>query len=104
MGNQPCECVRCQPQTQSKVILNVKTYEFAPIDAPQQITIISNSCLVCQEDNEIYLFEKDYKSWLNGDYIQSAFPYLSSQQRELIKTGIHPDCWDKLYPPDEEDF
>lgn len=80
----------------------MKTYEFAPIDAPQHISIIDNSCMICKEQNQIYIFEKDYKAWMDGSYIQDAFPYLSPQQREIIKTGIHPDCWAKLYPPEDE--
>ncbi len=82
----------------------MKTYEFAPIDAPQHITIISNTCFICNEENEIYLFQKQYLEWMDGLLIQDAFPTLSFEQRELIKTGIHPDCWNKIYPPDEEDF
>jgi hypothetical protein len=34
-------------------------------------------------------------------HIQDAFPDLSVDDRELIKTGIHPWCWDIMM--DEED-
>lgn len=28
-----------------------------------------------------------------GEFIQKAFPHLSADQREFIKTGITPDEW-----------
>ena len=76
----------------------IKTYEFAPIEAPGHITFFENQCFHCGGKNEIYVFEKDYLKWKNGDYIQSAFPYLSDAQREVIKTGIHPECWKQIFP------
>ncbi len=39
----------------------------------------------------------DLTFWQSGEFIQDAFPYLNANQRELIKTGIHPECWDKMF-------
>lgn len=35
--------------------------------------------------------------WENGAYIQDAFPMLTPEQREFIKTGITPEEWDNLF-------
>jgi len=80
-----------------KNLMTMKTYEFAPLDAPGHITFFENSCFQCGIKNEIYVFEKDYFLWKNGAFIQDAFPYLSHAQREVIKTGIHPECWQQIF-------
>jgi hypothetical protein len=38
-------------------------------------------------------------NWRNKELIQNAFPNLDYQQRELIQTGIHPECWEEMFPP-----
>jgi len=50
-------------------------------------------------------------NWHNGMLIQDAFPMLEADEREFIKTGIHPQKWhevfgslDDLENEDEDDF
>lgn len=41
---------------------------------------------------------EDYKAWDNGSkLIQDAFPYLTSGEREFIKTGITDEEWDEAF-------
>ena len=35
-------------------------------------------------------------AWMAGALIQNAFPTLSPEDREFIKTGITPDEWDDV--------
>lgn len=42
-------------------------------------------------------------SWKDGALIQDAFPMLTADEREFIKTGITSDEWDK-YTKGEEDW
>lgn len=35
--------------------------------------------------------------WCSGELIQNAFPTLSADDREFIKTGITPEEWDDLF-------
>jgi hypothetical protein len=37
---------------------------------------------------------------IQGEFIQDVFPELSAEDREVFMTGIHPDCWKRLYPED----
>lgn len=34
--------------------------------------------------------------------IQECFPYLSAEDREFIMTGITPEEWNDLFPPDQD--
>lgn len=37
--------------------------------------------------------EEQLSRYEQGEFIQKAFPHLSADQREFIKTGITPDEW-----------
>jgi len=45
---------------------------------------------------EITMDPADYLAWQNGALIQEAFPYLTTDEREFIKTGLIGDEWDKM--------
>jgi hypothetical protein len=36
--------------------------------------------------------------WQNGEHIQIAAPTLSVGEREQLISGMHSDCFDKLFP------
>lgn len=50
---------------------------------------------------EIPLAPKEYGKratlWNTGMLIQDAFPMLTPEQREFIKTGITPEEWDAAF-------
>lgn len=39
----------------------------------------------------------------NGRLLQDLLPDWSTDQRELLLSGIHPECWDKIVGDDEEE-
>jgi hypothetical protein len=48
-------------------------------------------------------FELRLLAWRRGDkLIQEAFPELSSDAREFIKTGVTPAEWDKYMGGDDD--
>ena len=61
-------------------------------------------CPFCGKENEINVNMIDYWEWENeGKLAQQAFPYLSANEREALISGICPSCWDKMFPPEEDD-
>ena len=38
-------------------------------------------------------------AWEHGEFVQTAFPTLSADEREQVMSGIHGECW----IPDEEE-
>jgi hypothetical protein len=42
-------------------------------------------------------FVKAFDAWDSGELIQNAFPTLSADEREFIKTGILPKEWDAMF-------
>jgi len=41
--------------------------------------------------------------WVSGEIVQRAFPELSSDERELLITGICKDHWGKLFGDENPD-
>ena len=63
----------------------------------KDLTLI-NTCPFCGNKSFVDVTGDDYFAWVAGDLIQDAFPYLSAGEREVIKTGICPACWDGMFP------
>jgi len=61
-------------------------------------TIMHTRCIHCDVENQITLDADNYNRWMAGDFIQDAFGHLTVDQRELIQTGIHSECWNALFP------
>lgn len=58
--------------------------------------IIKRRCPFCGTENEVEVIEEDLQKYKYGDLIQDAFPYLRPDDREILKTGICPKCWDRI--------
>lgn len=35
--------------------------------------------------------------WMDGTVIQKVFPEMTVNDRELMITGIHSECWDAMF-------
>lgn len=64
--------------------------------------VISNRSPISGKVNEMVIpmtgedFDAAYAAWQNGKNIQDAFPMLSADAREFIKTGILPEEWPQI--------
>lgn len=45
----------------------------------------------------------DAQRWVNGGLIQDCFPYLTADQREILKTGIDGESWSEMFAGSEEE-
>jgi hypothetical protein len=60
-----------------------------------------NPCLYCRQFRPVLLDGSDYfRYFMKGESI-NLFTYLTRSQRELLITGIHPECWDALFAGEE---
>lgn len=65
------------------------------------MNIICPNCPHCQKDSTVEVDFNSYLMWRNGTLIQTAFPNMSIGEREMLITGIHPECWDIMFPDEE---
>lgn len=54
-------------------------------------------CMICDKEHHISCFSEDVKSYQRGGKVQDCFPYLSADDRELVKSQICGRCYDKLF-------
>lgn len=59
-------------------------------------------CLHCGSHSIVTLDGTDYFNYfVKGGRIADCFPYLTLDQREVLITGTHPECWDELFKEEE---
>ena len=66
------------------------------------MTIITE-CPWCGEEHEVEVSFEGYLAWQNGESIQVAMPQLSANEREMLISGVCPECWKKAFSYEEED-
>lgn len=66
--------------------------------------ILERKSLMTGKRSEMFIpmdpveFQRREQRWASGELIQHAFPELSDDLREFVKTGITPAEWDTLPP------
>lgn len=64
-----------------------------------KINVKCPPCIICGGMARVEVEESDFYAW-KGSYdkppvlAQDAFPYLSVDDRELLISGTHPECWE----------
>lgn len=66
------------------------------------IAVRTPRCPVCGVHSILDLPIEGVEKYNAGAFIQDAFPEIPPEQREMLMTGIHPDCWKKSFPDEEE--
>lgn len=60
-------------------------------------------CPECGEAGLLQVPADGWDTWQAGELIQVAFPELSVDTREQLKTGYHADCWETAFGGWDED-
>ncbi len=58
-------------------------------------------CISCGEVSTLELEPEKVRRYEAGEHVQNVWPEKSPGERELLITGTHPDCWDKMFPEEE---
>lgn len=59
-------------------------------------------CRSCGKCAEIEVESWDWAAWRSGTLIQDAFPYLSADDRKMLISQTCDECWDNMFPAEEE--
>lgn len=59
--------------------------------------LVKAKCRCCKKDYKLYVYPEDIERYNNGELVQDVFPYLSRDMRELLISGMCPECWDKMF-------
>ena len=63
--------------------------------------VTTKPCPLCQQTSKLEVPTEGYNEWRRGEHVQHALPELSADDRELLITGCHPKCWDKMFAEEE---
>jgi len=66
-----------------------------------ELTTIRKVCPYCLQDAVVVVTTNDFNRWVNGELAQRAFPEMKPEDREMLISGVHPKCWEELYPEEE---
>ena len=68
-------------------------------------TVLVNNpkCLICGHGSQTRVDWLKYQRWQSGQLINTVFTELTPAQREVMISGTHPYCWDKMCPEGEDD-
>lgn len=58
------------------------------------------ACIFCNRSSVVELTAKEAAALRAGALIQDAAPTRTAPERELIRSGIHPQCWADNFGPD----
>jgi hypothetical protein len=61
------------------------------------VKITTMPCPECGKTSEMEVDPDALRRWQQGELIQNAFPNMTPNERELLVTGTHPACWDKIF-------
>lgn len=56
--------------------------------------LITKPCPYCERIQKVAVPESGFKAWKSGTRIQDALPGLTADDREILLSGICPECWD----------
>jgi hypothetical protein len=62
------------------------------------IVYTTRPCPYCGVPSQILMSQAQHQRMLGGEYIQDIFPDWPASKRELLITGSHSSCWDKMFP------
>ena len=68
----------------------------------EMIVVKTKPCMVCDKYEVLSLNREAVIRWREGENIQSAFPDMEAADREVLISGTHPACWDKLFAGEGE--
>jgi hypothetical protein len=67
------------------------------------IEIITPTCQVCDRTGALQVPVEGHRKWVAGAFIQDVLSDLTAEEREMLISGTHPDCFDSLFADDEDE-
>jgi hypothetical protein len=69
----------------------------------RMFVVNSPVCVVCGNHTVFFLSDEERAAMNSGKLIQDALPDWTAEQREVLISGTHPQCWTSLYGEENDD-
>lgn len=63
---------------------------------PVWVWHLTKPCVVCEQISRVFVEQDKLNRWRGGELVQKVWPEKTADERELLMTGTHPECWDKM--------
>jgi hypothetical protein len=60
-------------------------------------------CRVCSAQTTIEVDADKFRRWQQGELIQQVWPDMAVEDREMLISGTHPECWSWLFGDEDEE-
>jgi hypothetical protein len=70
-------------------------------EANRTVAFRTSPCFLCGKVSVVRLHPDRLEEWQDGAYVQDVWPEKTADERELLMTGTHPECWKKAGLDDE---
>jgi hypothetical protein len=80
--------------------------EIVPGTIDNGTVTVRKNCTFCNKPAEVQNVSLEgVNLWADGTgpSIQNVFPTMDAEDREVLLSGTHPSCWNKMFPPDDDD-
>jgi hypothetical protein len=67
------------------------------------VEVNTPKCMHCGKASVLSVPEAGLEAYKAGALLQDAFPDMAIDNRELFKTGTHPQCWIEMFGTDEDE-
>lgn len=58
---------------------------------------IRKTCPNCHKESTVEVLVSEFEAYQRGELLHVAFASMDASEREIVKTGIHPKCWDDMF-------
>lgn len=66
------------------------------------VIIMCPTCMVCSSRGEVAVTMEEYNRLMTGALISDhTFPDMTADVREMLISGIHPECFDEMVGDEE---
>lgn len=62
-----------------------------------EMITVDYECVFCRGFNLLTVPREGYDRWKKGELIQRALPELSADEREVLISGICPECQKRIF-------
>jgi hypothetical protein len=52
--------------------------------------------MVCEKSSLVEVEPEKFKRFQKDEHVQNVWPEKDADWRELLITGTHPECWDRM--------
>ena len=67
------------------------------------VDVTTKECMMCGETSTVKMLSHHYLEWENGGLIDRVCAEMPKETREMLISGTHPVCWEKMFEGNEED-